>query len=287
MEEDSRRDANTAPASLPGRERWQRARQAGVARTFGRVFRARILRRGLARVVSSRQPSSTTTEETFHKHADSSEINLQGGVVSRGLFSRWRRWRRLLLRSGHPTVEAPRVAAVAATATAAAAAAATAEVGEPVAVVAAAELEVAAPLGKETGPTGEGGQTRAAALLPGGGVETGGVVGNAGDPAVDAAAVGSGNGDRTDDVIEGGDYVFSERAARPATYDGEDVSPEAWAKVDEIRRRAESCDPKAGEAKGLQLWLASGGKGREGLTDTDILRFIMFRFGRADGVLRT
>lgn len=57
--------------------------------------------------------------------------------------------------------------------------------------------------------------------------------------------------------------------------------------VDEIRRRAESCDPKAGEAKGLQMWLASGGKGREGLTDTDILRFIMFRFGRADGVLRT
>lgn len=57
--------------------------------------------------------------------------------------------------------------------------------------------------------------------------------------------------------------------------------------MDEIRRRAESCDPKAEEAKGLQLWLASGGKGREGLTDTDILRFVMFRFERTDGVLQT
>lgn len=52
--------------------------------------------------------------------------------------------------------------------------------------------------------------------------------------------------------------------------------------MDEIRRRAESCDPETAEAKGLQLWLASGGKEREGLTDTDILRFIMFRFLLAD-----
>lgn len=68
IEEDSRRDT-TVPASLTGRERWQRrVRQAGVTQVFGRVFRARSLRRGLALVVSRAAPSSTTTTagETFH-----------------------------------------------------------------------------------------------------------------------------------------------------------------------------------------------------------------------------
>ena len=31
--------------------------------------------------------------------------------------------------------------------------------------------------------------------------------------------------------MEGGGSMFNERTARPATYDGEDVSPDAWAKV--------------------------------------------------------
>lgn len=59
------RCAATTPTSLTGRERWQRVRQAGVAQIFGRVFRARGLRRGLAR-----PPSSTTA----------SEVNLQVGA---------------------------------------------------------------------------------------------------------------------------------------------------------------------------------------------------------------
>jgi len=51
--------------------------------------------------------------------------------------------------------------------------------------------------------------------------------------------------------------------------------------VKELRARAESSDPAAGaEERGLQAWLATGGAGgREGLTDTDLLRFIMFRLG--------
>lgn len=60
------RCAATTSASLTGRERWQRVRQASVARIFGRVFRARGLRRGLAR-----PPSSTTA----------SEVNLQAREV--------------------------------------------------------------------------------------------------------------------------------------------------------------------------------------------------------------
>lgn len=49
--------------------------------------------------------------------------------------------------------------------------------------------------------------------------------------------------------------------------------------VDQLRARAENCDPSAGEEeRGLHIWLATGGaNGREGLTDTDLLRFIMFR----------
>ena len=77
------------------------------------------------------------------------------------------------------------------------------------------------------------GEARAAAQ-PGGGAEAGGVVGNAGErdvSPVDATAVSSSNGGGTDDVVEGGDSMLSVRAARPATYDGEDVSPEIWAKV--------------------------------------------------------
>ncbi|CAN0218145.1 unnamed protein product, partial [Hapterophycus canaliculatus] len=54
--------------------------------------------------------------------------------------------------------------------------------------------------------------------------------------------------------------------------------------VDELRLRAERCDPEAGEEeKGLHTWLAGGGgEGREGLTDTDLLRFVMFRHGDVD-----
>lgn len=52
--------------------------------------------------------------------------------------------------------------------------------------------------------------------------------------------------------------------------------------VDELRRRAETSAPSAAETKGLQLWLASGGKGRERLTDVDLLRFIMFRWTEVD-----
>ena len=78
-DEDSRRAA-AAPTNLTGRERWQRARQAGVARIFGRVFRARSLRRGLARVVS-RPPSATASVETFHEHVDRPEVSFQARYV--------------------------------------------------------------------------------------------------------------------------------------------------------------------------------------------------------------
>lgn len=73
IDEGSRRAA-TAPASLADGGRWQRARQTGVARIFGRVFRARSLRRGVARMCS-RPPSSTT----------GSEMNLQGHEVCTGV----------------------------------------------------------------------------------------------------------------------------------------------------------------------------------------------------------
>ncbi len=57
--------------------------------------------------------------------------------------------------------------------------------------------------------------------------------------------------------------------------------PFGRAQVNELRARAESSDPAAGEEeRGLHAWLATGGAGgREGLTDTDLLRFIMFRSG--------
>lgn len=48
--------------------------------------------------------------------------------------------------------------------------------------------------------------------------------------------------------------------------------------VDELRQRAERSDAKELEGRSLQLWLAGGGEGRVGLTDMDLLRFIMFRY---------
>eukprot|EP00904_Undaria_pinnatifida_P011467 jgi/Undpi1/7450/HiC_scaffold_22.g09923.m1 len=230
---------------------------------------------------------------------------MQGGVVSGGLLSRWRGWRRRILRrSDH------RATSRAATATAAAAATMTAAAAEAEAMVVAAEavVEPKVPVtrGEETGPADEGGVKMALAREGGvegegevpevassrGTAETSGVVGNARErdvAAVAAATVGAvaidrPNGDGPGDAMDGSGSVSTKRVKRAMTYDGVDVPPEAWAKVDEIRRRAvaKSCDPEAEEAKSLQLWLASGGKGREGLTDTDILRFVMFRHGDVD-----
>lgn len=100
------------------------------------------------------------------------------------------------------------------------------------------ERDAPVPRGEELGSAGEGGvggggEARAAAQ-PGVGVEEDGAVGTAGErdgSAVDATAVGSIHSGSADDVVEGGGSMSSERATRPATYDGEDVSPEAWAKV--------------------------------------------------------
>eukprot|EP00752_Nemacystus_decipiens_P002490 g2341.t1 len=80
--------------------------------------------------------------------------------------------------------------------------------------------------------------------------------------------------------VAGGAAVADRRAVVPAKYDGDEVLPETWAKVGELRAMAESSDPSAGlEERGLHAWLATGGEGRAGLTDTDLLRFIMFRDG--------
>lgn len=51
-------------------------------------------------------------------------------------------------------------------------------------------------------------------------------------------------------------------------------------KVDELRRRAESCDPNADDTDGLLWWVEGGDDagGRQGLTDVDLLRFVMFRY---------
>ncbi|CAM9866122.1 unnamed protein product [Scytosiphon promiscuus] len=103
--------------------------------------------------------------------------------------------------------------------------------------------------------------------------------------------VGVNRGDATSQSgVEVDDPALGGRISvlRPAEYDGEMVLPETWAKVDELRSRAERCDPEAGEEeKGLQLWLAGGGgEGREGLTDTDLLRFVMFRHGDVDAAWR-
>lgn len=96
-----------------------------------------------------------------------------------------------------------------------------------------AERDAPVPRGGEMGPArekgGEGeGEARAAAQ-PRGGTETDGVVSNEGER--DGSADGATSVGVTDDVVEGGGSMFNERTARPATYDGEDVSPEAWAKV--------------------------------------------------------
>lgn len=121
---------------------------------------------------------------------------------------------------------------------ASAAVTAAAEAEAEAAVMVVVERDAPVPQGEEMGSAGEGGvegdgEARAAAQ-PGVGAEADGVVGIAGardGATVDATSVGSMHGGSTDDVVEGGGSMSSERATRPATYDGEDVSPEAWAKV--------------------------------------------------------
>ncbi|CAM9508147.1 unnamed protein product [Ectocarpus fasciculatus] len=236
---------------LTGRKRWQHLRPMALARALGRALRGNR-RSGLN--------SGATPQHTKNKNS---------GAEGGGLLRRWRARRRQGRGRRRSDPADGHLAA------------ATDEVEKRTT----AEAD------------GGGGKHRAS-------IRESGKIQADGDPtaaftATAAAAVvavasdgGSGVGSANSSVVVNDAICVgvdgSGAALRPGKYDGEDVSPEAWTKVGELRARAERSDPNAGEEeKGLHTWLATGGgEGRKGLTDMDLLRFVMFRHGDVDAAWR-
>ncbi|CAN0179654.1 unnamed protein product [Ectocarpus sp. 12 AP-2014] len=240
-------------AELTSRKRWQRLRPMAVARALGRVLRG------------NRRSGLNSGATPQHKNITSRAADGGGGRLLR----RWRARQRQGRARRHPDPADGHLAA------------ATDEVEK-----------------QNTAEAGGGAGKHRTSIR-----ESGGEINENVDPAAasTAAAVAAvavaGDGDsgirsaNSSVVVNEGICVGvdgSGAALRPGKYDGEDVSPEAWTKVGELRARAERSDPNAGEEeKGLHTWLAtSGGEGRAGLTDMDLLRFVMFRHGDVDAAWR-
>ncbi|CAM9580270.1 unnamed protein product [Discosporangium mesarthrocarpum] len=98
-----------------------------------------------------------------------------------------------------------------------------------------------------------------------------------------------GRGGRQEHSLQRGEGM----PGRPGVYDGEEISAEMWAKVDELRVRA-ALEPNTAAAadrsgkEDLRAWLSDDGAGggcRGGLTDVDLLRFIAYRHGDVGAAL--